>query len=140
MALRAVRTTRRRLALGLAALPILAACGPAVPQSGSPAPAATQPPASAATPAEPKPAQPTTAAAVPAKSDAAQAKSDAVPQSGNPAPAKAAEPAKAAAPVTLTWDTFRGVGTPYPDELIKAFRAKQPNITIEFRPLPTSQT
>ena len=61
-------------------------------------------------------------------------------QAGRADAKPAAAPAKATAPVTLVWDTFRGVGTPYPDELIKAFRAKQPNITIEFRPLPTTQT
>ncbi|HEY3111884.1 MAG TPA: extracellular solute-binding protein [Chloroflexota bacterium] len=124
MALRAARLTRRRLALGLAALPLLAACGQAAAPTAAPtAPArggADVPTAAA------KPAEPTKPAAEPAKSDAA--------------PARAAEPARSAAPVTLVWDTFRGVGTPYPDELIKAFRAKQPNITIEFRPLPTSQT
>ncbi|HEV8637281.1 MAG TPA: extracellular solute-binding protein [Chloroflexota bacterium] len=53
---------------------------------------------------------------------------------------KAAAPAKSADPVTLVWDTFRGVGTPYPDEIIKTFRAKHANVTIEFRPLPTTQT
>jgi multiple sugar transport system substrate-binding protein len=78
------------------------------------------------------------AAAAPAK-DAALAPQGAPAKEAGAAP-QAAAPAKPTGPVTLTWDTFRGVGTPYPDELIKAFKEKNPNVTIEFRPLPTSQT
>src|SRR3989442_6532400 len=131
MAFPAARRPRRRLTLGRAALPLLAACGQAAaPTPSAPTPSAPTAPAKGgadvAKPAESKPAEPTGPAAAPAKSDAA--------------PAKAADPARSCAPVTLVWDTFRRVGTPYPDELIKAFRAKQPNITIEIPPLPTSQT
>lgn len=100
--------TRRRLLAGLAALPLLVACG------GTEAPTAAS-------------AKPTEAPKPPA------AGATSVPGAAQPA-------AKVSGPVSLTWDTFRGVGTPYPDELIKAFKAKQPNVSIEFRPLPTSQT
>jgi ABC-type glycerol-3-phosphate transport system substrate-binding protein len=117
--------TRRRMLGGLAALPLLAACG----DSASPTTAPAKP-TEASKPAD-KPANgPTSAPAAAATKPAA---------AGAAAPAAQAG-AKPGAPVTLVWDTFRGVGTPYPDELIKAFRAKQPNTTIEFRPLPTSQT
>src|SRR5438445_12678392 len=71
----------------------------------------------------PKPAAPTVAAPEPTK--------PAVPT---------AAPANASGPVALTWDNYQGIGTPYPDETIKAFRNKFPNVTIEHRPLPTSQT
>lgn len=76
----------------------------------------------------------------------------AAPPTATPAPARPAEPAKASAPtvaaapaksaeaVTLVWDTFRGVGTPWPDHIIGTFKQKFPNVTVQFRPLPTSQT
>ncbi len=112
---------RRRLLLGLGALPLLVACG----QVAAP----TAPPAKAVEAA--KPAADTSKPSAPASP--APAKTDAAPKAAEAAP-------KSVAPVTLVWDTFRGVGTPYPDELIKSFKAKQPNVSIEFRPLPTSQT
>jgi multiple sugar transport system substrate-binding protein len=111
MAIHLARLTRRRLLLGLGAMPLLAACAQEAPPTAAPA----------------KPAAAATAAPAKAAESA-------------PAP-KAAEPStKAAGAVTLVWDSFRGVGTPYPDEIIKTFRAKQPNVTVEFRPLPTTQT
>src|SRR5579884_2741032 len=123
--------TRRAFVFGLGALPILAACGgvaaptpaptakPAAQAVGASAPAATQAPA-------------VSGASAGAAATSAPAASGAAPQ--------AAAPAKSTAPVNLIWDTFRGVGTPYPDAVIKPFQAKFPNVTIEFRPLPTSQT
>jgi ABC-type glycerol-3-phosphate transport system substrate-binding protein len=110
-------TTRRRFVLGMAALPILAACGGAT----APTPAPTSKPSGAAT-------------------TAPAAGANAAPQAAATSAPQAAAPAKSTAPVTLIWDTFRGVGTPYPDAVIKPFQAKYPNVTIEFRPLPTSQT
>jgi ABC-type glycerol-3-phosphate transport system substrate-binding protein len=38
--------------------------------------------------------------------------------------------------VTLYWDTFRGVGTPWPEEMIKTFKEKNANVTVELRPIP----
>ena len=62
-----------------------------------------------------------------------------------PAAAPAAAPAAsgdkpAAAPaggdkVNLKWDTFRGPGTGWNEERIKTFVEKNPNVSIEFRPL-----
>ena len=119
---RSPQMTRRRLMLGFGALPLLVACGQATAPTPAPAKSADAPATAAGKPA----VDATKPAAAPAKIDGAP---------------KASEPAaKPAAAVTLTWDTFRGVGTPYPVELIKAFRAKQPNVTLEFRPLPTSAT
>lgn len=39
-------------------------------------------------------------------------------------------------PVTLHWDTFRGVGTPWPDKMISSFKEKHSNVSIELRPIP----
>lgn len=122
------RSTRRwflktfTVAASGALAPLLAACGGGTPTE-SPKPAATSPPAKSTT--------------APAKTDASP-KTDAPPKTQ--ATPKAAAPPKSAESVTLVWDTFRGVGTPYPDEIINTFKQKFPNVTIEFRPLPTSQT
>ncbi len=43
--------------------------------------------------------------------------------------------APADAPVALKWDTFRGPGTGWNEERIESFKAINPNVTIEFRPL-----
>src|SRR5262249_27088079 len=88
------------------------------------------------TPAPAKPAQ-APAPAEPTKPGAAPAESG--PEGTKPAVATSA-PATASGPVTVIWDNYQGIGTPYPDETIKAFRSKFPNITVEHRPLPTSQT
>jgi multiple sugar transport system substrate-binding protein len=37
--------------------------------------------------------------------------------------------------VNLTWDTFRGPGTGWNEERIDTFKAVNPNVSIEFRPL-----
>ncbi len=37
--------------------------------------------------------------------------------------------------VNLTWDTFRGPGTGWNEERIDTFKAVNPNVTVEFRPL-----
>ncbi|MGH2351775.1 MAG: ABC transporter substrate-binding protein, partial [Chloroflexota bacterium] len=36
-------------------------------------------------------------------------------------------------PATIGWDTFRGVGTPWPEEMVKTFQEKNPQIKVEFR-------
>jgi ABC-type glycerol-3-phosphate transport system substrate-binding protein len=43
--------------------------------------------------------------------------------------------APAAAGVNLKWDTFRGPGTGWNEERIDTFKAVNPDVTIEFRPL-----
>src|SRR5690554_6301372 len=99
-AIRSTATRRQSLTMvSLAAsgmlVPLLAACGTAT-STESPGPAATS-----------APAQPTAAAA----------KTDAPPNTS--ATPKAQAPPTSAESVTLVWDTFRGVGTPYPDEIIR---------------------
>jgi len=37
--------------------------------------------------------------------------------------------------VQLVWDTFRGPGTGWNEERIDTFKAENPNVEIEFRPL-----
>jgi multiple sugar transport system substrate-binding protein len=100
-----------------AATGLLAACG------GAPAAAPTAAPTAAPAKTDAKPA------AEPTKPGAADAK-----PAATTAPA-AAKPA-ASGPVNLIWDTFRGVGTPWPDEMISTFKAKNPKVTIELRPIP----
>ncbi len=53
------------------------------------------------------------------------------------APATGGEPAAGAAAeaVQLVWDTFRGPGTGWNEERIDTFKAANPNVEIEFRPL-----
>jgi ABC-type glycerol-3-phosphate transport system substrate-binding protein len=43
--------------------------------------------------------------------------------------------APAAAGINLKWDTFRGPGTGWNEERIDTFKAVNPDVTIEFRPL-----
>lgn len=113
----------RRRVLVLSALAVagaaLSACG------GS----AGQAPASAPAPTAAKPA------AVATSAPAASAPTTA-PASGGAAAATAAPAAAAAASGKLAWDTFRGVGTPWPDDRIKAFTAANPGWSVEFRPIP----
>jgi ABC-type glycerol-3-phosphate transport system substrate-binding protein len=43
------------------------------------------------------------------------------------------------APATIGWDTFRGVaggvGTKWPDDMVKTFQDKNPQIKVEYRPI-----
>jgi len=123
-----------------AATALLAAC------AGAAAPTAT--PAAAPKPAE-KPAEPTkpaAAAAAPTNTPAAAAATKPAeatkPAAAATKPAaEATKPAAAAAPKgaasgTLVWDTFRGVGTPWPDDRIKAFKDANAGWEVEFRPIP----
>jgi multiple sugar transport system substrate-binding protein len=125
------------LAASSAAAALLAACA-------APAPTAT--PAPAAKPAE-KPAAPAAAPAAaptntPAAAAAAKPAEPAKPaEAPKPAePTKPAAPAAQAAPAkgggTLVWDTFRGVGTPWPEDRIKAFEGANPGWKVDFRPIP----
>ena len=90
-----------------AAVTLLAACS---------APAPTPVPAK---PAAPKPAE----SAKPAEAPKPVEK-----------PAAAAPP-KAASGGTLVWDTFRGVGTPWPEDRIKAFEGANAGWKVDFRPI-----
>ena len=74
------------------------------------------------------------AASTPAPSSSGQTDANPTAASGQ-APAAQA-PAKSGEQIKLVWDTFRGVGTPWPDERIKAFQEKHPNVTVELRPIP----
>ena len=40
--------------------------------------------------------------------------------------------------INLVWDTFRGPGTGWNEERIESFKAVNPNVSIEFRPLTGS--
>ena len=44
----------------------------------------------------------------------------------------------AAAPINLVWDTFRAPGTGWNEERIETYKAVDPNVTVEFRPLTGS--
>lgn len=115
----AARTSRRTvlsLLAGAPALALLAACG------GTGA-ATTAVSTQAATSAQ---------AAQPATTQAAATQSGTTTASAAPAPASAAQ----AANIHLYWDTFRGVGTPWPDQRVKAFEAANPGMTCEMRPIP----
>lgn len=121
------RVSRRRLlglvllgAGGAVATPLLAACGGAAAPTTAPGKAA----ATAATGA----GQAAGTAAAGAGTVVAKAVAT---TAGSAAPA-----AKGSGPVTLYWDTFRGVGTPWPEEMIKTFKEKNPNVTVELRPIP----
>jgi ABC-type glycerol-3-phosphate transport system substrate-binding protein len=125
-----------------AATALLAAC------AGAAAPTAT--PAAAPKPAEKaaEPTKPAAAAAAPTNTPAAAAAATKPAEPTKPAAAEATKPAAeatkpaAAAPSkgatsgTLVWDTFRGVGTPWPDDRIKAFKEANPGWDVEFRPIP----
>lgn len=53
------------------------------------------------------------------------------------APARSGEQQpRAEGPVTIYWDTFRGVGTPWPEQMIKTFQEKNPRVRVELRPIP----
>src|SRR5690348_11047965 len=47
--------------------------------------------------------------------------------------------AKGLAPATIGWDTFRGVsggvGTKWPDDMVRTFQEKYPQIKVEYRPI-----
>ncbi len=121
----------RRRFLALAALATsavaLAACG-GTGQSAGPTPAPTQPPAPPT--AAPK------ATAAPAATTAAVA-----PAAPTTAPAPNTTPApKAAGSGQLTWDTFRGIGTPWPDDRIKAFQEVNTGWTVQLRPITIGQS
>ncbi len=114
-------TSRRAiltLLAGVPALALLAACG------GT---AATTQTASSQT------AAPTSVAASSAAAATTQAASSAAQPTSASANAQAAN-------VHLYWDTFRGVGTPWPDQRIKAFQDANPGVTAEMRPIPTPQS
>ncbi len=59
---------------------------------------------------------------------------------GVPAPATSGEGGSAPASdtVNLKWDTFRAPGTGWNEERIESFKAVNPNVSIEFRPLTGS--
>ena len=46
---------------------------------------------------------------------------------------------KTLAPATIGWDTFRGVaggvGTKWPDDMVKTFQDKNPSVKVEYRPI-----
>lgn len=50
--------------------------------------------------------------------------------------APAATSASSAEKITLHWDTFRGVGTPWPKQMIDTYQKKYPNRTMVLRPIP----
>lgn len=106
-----------------AALGLLAACGGGT--ASTTTQAATAPATSAAV---------TTAAATSAAATSAAATSAAA-TSAAATTAAAATSAQAAAG-KLYWDTFRGVGTPWPDARIKAFQDANAGWTVELRPIP----
>ncbi len=112
----------------------LAACGGTAAPASAPA---TAPVTGAAT----KPAA-TSAAAAPAATTGAAATSAPVATSASqaaPAPTTAAQaaPAKpAAAGGKIIWDTFRGIGTPWPDDRAKAFSDANSGWSVEVRPIP----
>lgn len=117
----------RRRFLGLVASSLigtaaLAACSsqPAAPAAGN-TPAAASAPASAPTSA-PASAAPTATAATSTSSSAA-------------APAATAAGGSTEA-ITLYWDTFRGVGTPWPQHMIDTYTKQFPNRKIVLRPIP----
>ncbi|TAK20741.1 MAG: extracellular solute-binding protein [Chloroflexota bacterium] len=113
-----------------AAAAILAACA-------APAPTATPAPAK---PAAPPAAAPPVAAATntpaPVAKPAEPVKPVEKPAAKPAAPAAAAAPPKGAVGGTVVWDTFRGVGTPWPEDRIKAFEAANAGWKVEFRPIP----
>jgi len=90
-----------------------------------------------------QPAAPT-AASTPAQSSAP---TSAAPTATTGTAASAPTAAPTAAPaataagqsneaITLTWDTFRGVGTPWPQHMIDAYQKEFPNRKIVLRPIP----
>jgi ABC-type glycerol-3-phosphate transport system substrate-binding protein len=59
----------------------------------------------------------------------------------SPADTPTAAPAAAAAPasgeaITLTWDTFRGSGTTWPQMMVDTYQKTYPNRKINYRPIP----
>lgn len=60
----------------------------------------------------------------------------AAPATGATPQAQGSSAPSSNAPVTVYWDTFRGVGTPWPDKMIASFKEKNPNVTVELRPIP----
>ncbi len=105
---------------GVGAAALLAACG-----GGTAGTAATS--AAAAT---------TSAAAVATSAAATSAAAAASAAATTSSATVAASASAAAANGTLNWDTFRGVGTPWPDQRIKAFQDANPGWSVNLRPIP----
>jgi ABC-type glycerol-3-phosphate transport system substrate-binding protein len=138
------RLVSRRSVLGIGAAALagaaLAACGGAAPTAAPAKP--TEAPKPAAEPTKPAGAAPTTAPAAAATSAPAAATKPAA-AAATTAPAAAGQSAAPAAGAVkpspsgkLIWDTFRGDGTPWPEDRIKAFQAATSGWTVEFRPIP----
>jgi ABC-type glycerol-3-phosphate transport system substrate-binding protein len=123
------------LGIGAAALAsaALAACGGAPSPTAAPAKTESKPAAEPTKPAAAAPA-PTTAPAAAAATSAPAAAATTAPAGQAAAPAAGA--VKPGAGGKLIWDTFRGVGTPWPDDRIKAFQETNPGWTAELRPIP----
>lgn len=120
------KLTNRREFLRLSTLTtvgaaLVAACAPAVPPTPTPVPAtatsATKPDAAATT----APAPTTQPAPKPTEA---------------PKPAAATAAPQAGAKGKVIWDTFRGVGTTWPEDRIRAFEKANEGWTVEFRPIP----
>jgi ABC-type glycerol-3-phosphate transport system substrate-binding protein len=138
---------RSVLATGAAALAgaVLAACGGAAPTAApakpadAPKPAAAEPtkPAAAAAPTTaPQSASPAPAGGAAAATTAPAAGAATKPAAAAQGAAPAAGAVKPGAGGKLIWDTFRGVGTPWPDDRIKAFQEANAGWTVELRPIP----
>jgi len=109
----------RRRFLGMVASALVGSAALVACSSQSAAPAAGNTPA-------PSSAAPTAAAGAPTAaattSSAAQPAATAASQSNEP--------------ITLIWDTFRGIGTPWPQHMIDTYVKQFPNRKITLRPIP----
>ncbi len=104
------RRVSRRVVLGALAGSALATAA-FVACSGAPAPST------------PTPAAPTSAPANPTSAS-------------TPTTAPAATSAAASESITLTWDTFRGAGTKWPEMMVDAYQKQYPNRKVIYRPIP----
>lgn len=83
---------------------------------------------------------PTSHASTPAQSSASSNATSAPTTASSAGAGTSVVPAATAASssekITLYWDTFRGVGTPWPKDMIQTYEKKYPNRTMILRPIP----